>query len=118
MYLFANNVKNKYMLQQQLTFSEHVRYICRKCIGRVRMLSKLRPIVGQETSLELYKTLVTPLLDYCDVDYYETLSAKDNKELQKMQNTAFKIILQANRWTPTKEIHNKMRMDYVGINTQ
>ena len=41
------------MLDSRLTFSQHVRYIRRKCVGRIRMLSKLRLKVGQEMSLEL-----------------------------------------------------------------
>ncbi len=43
------------MLDQTLSFEEHVTYIKRKCSSRLRMLAKLRPLVGQETSMSLYK---------------------------------------------------------------
>ena len=39
------------------------------------MLTKLRPIVGEEVSLALYKSLMVPLLDYADM-VYDTLSAQ------------------------------------------
>ena len=59
---------------KRLTFTDHVQYIKRKCIGRIKIAAKLIQI------LDLYKTLVTFLLDYCDI-VYDTLSGKDNQEL-------------------------------------
>ncbi len=47
------------MMDKKLTFSDHVCYIRRKCVSRIRMLSKLRPIVGKDTCLSLYKSLIT-----------------------------------------------------------
>ena len=64
-------------------------------------MPKLRPIVGPETSLDLYKTLIE--LDYCDI-VYDTLSAKDNAKLQKLQNSALKSILQVSKRTSTADI--------------
>ena len=39
------------------------------------MLAKLRPIVRQETTLDLYKSLITPLLDNGDI-VYDTLKSQ------------------------------------------
>ena len=80
--------RTKYLrviLDRKLSFADHVQYIKKKCIGCIKMLTKLRPIVGEEVSLALYKSLMVPLLDYADV-VYDTLSTRDNAILQRMQN--------------------------------
>ena len=81
------------MLDQFLRFDHHVRYIRNKCIGRLKMLGKLRKIIGQDVSLGLYKSLISPLLDYGDTEY-DCLSTHDSHSLQKIQNCALRIILQ------------------------
>ena len=71
--------KYKYLgvvLDNTLTFSEHVKYLKGKIVGRIKMLGKLRPLVGQEIALSLYKSLILPVLDYADV-VYDCLSAKN-----------------------------------------
>ncbi len=100
------------MLDRKLSFSDHVQYIKKKCICRIKMLTKLRPIVGENVSLSLYKSLMVPLLDYTDV-VYDTLSARDNAILQRMQNCALKVVIQTEWRTPTKEIHQRLHMNLV-----
>ena len=51
-------------------------------------------------------------MDYGDV-VYDTISAKDNQSLQRLQNCALKIVLQAPKRTPTSEIHKELNMNYV-----
>ncbi len=99
-------------LDRRLTFTEHVQYIRRKCTGRIRMLAKLRPIMGQNVTLDLYKSLITPLLDYGDI-IYNTLSARDNNVLQRIQNATLKIILQVPKRTSTVDIHRMLGLNMV-----
>ena len=97
------------MLDKRLTFKEHVYYIKCKCVGRIRMLAKLHPIVGKETCLDLYRSLITSLMDYCD-EIYDTLSAKDNQDLQRLQKCALKITLQAPKRTTANKIHKEQKL--------
>ena len=76
------------------------------------MLGKLRHIVGEEVSLCLYKTLITPLLDYGDI-VYDCLSAKDSFELQKIQNCALRIVLQKDRKTHVADMHREANLIYL-----
>ena len=76
------------------------------------MLGKLRRIVGQEVSLNLYKTLITPLLDYGDI-VYDCLSAKDCFELWKIQNCAQHIILQKDACTHVADMHREVKLMYL-----
>ncbi len=89
--------KTKYLgviLDSELKFTEHVNYLKQKLIGRTKMLGKLHPLIGQELTLELYKSLVLPVIDYADV-VYDCLSSKSSRDLQKLQNYALRIVLQA-----------------------
>ena len=76
------------------------------------MLGKLRPLVGQEMSLSLYRSLILPVLDYADV-VYDCLSAKNCHELQKLQNGALRIVQYADKCTRTKQLHDASKIMYL-----
>ena len=64
--------KTKYLgvvLDSELKFTDHVNYLKQKLIGRTKMLGKLRQLIGQDLTLELYKSLILPVIDYADVVY-------------------------------------------------
>ena len=48
------------VLDPNLKFDKHVDYMKRKLVGRLHMLSKLRPIFRERTALNLYKALLVP----------------------------------------------------------
>ncbi len=75
------------VLDPTLKFYRHVDYLKRKIVGRLRMLSKLRPIMNEETSLTLYKSLLITILDYSDI-IYDCLSKYNTDILQKSENGA------------------------------
>ena len=56
-------------LDAQLNFSEHAQYIKSKTLGKIAVLGRMKNFVDYETSLMLYKTLILPLFNYCDVVY-------------------------------------------------
>ena len=64
------------ILVPHLTFHAHCDYIKLKTLGKIGALGRIRSIVDHKTSLMLYKTLVLPLFDYCDL-VYNCLSRKD-----------------------------------------
>ena len=100
------------MLDRTLSFSSHVTYLKNKLIGRLKMLGKLRPRVGEEVSLQLYKTLILLVLDYGDV-VYDCLSAKDCRRLQTIQNCALRIVKRADKRTPSNVLHTNSSMMYL-----
>ncbi len=100
------------ILDNYLRFDQHVKYVRSKCMGRIKMLGKLRRIVGQEVSLQLYKSLITPILDYGDT-VYDCLSAKDSHRLQMIQNCALRIVLQKDRKTHVADMHRELKLCYL-----
>ncbi len=97
------------ILDPYLKFDKHVDYIKRKVVGRLRMMSKLRPITNEKTALTLYKTLVIPIIDYYDI-IYNCLTKRDSETLQQLQNGACRIILQRNKRTPTSDMHRELKL--------
>ena len=60
--------------------------------------------MDHETSLNLYKTLILPLYDYCDYVYH-CLSQKDSHTLQKLENCSLRQILKCERLRPVADMH-------------
>ena len=59
---------------------------------RLGVICKIRKNQDQTTALSLYKTLVLPHIDYCDIVY--NCSTQENlNELQLLQNRACRSIL-------------------------
>ncbi len=107
--------KFKYLgviLDPYLTFTHHVDYLISKSIGRLKMFSKTRPVVSTETSLMLYKTVCAPVFDYCDI-IYDCLSQKNSNRLQKLQNSALRIISQSPRHISSVELHAQYKLDFL-----
>ena len=108
----ARASKVKYLgmqLDPLLNFCEHVDYIERKTIGKVKLLGCLNEILTKDTLLMLYKTLVLPIIDYGDI-IYDCINQKDMMILQRIQNMALKSILKALRLAPTAMIHEELDM--------
>ena len=80
------------ILDSQLTFRDHVQYIYGKVIPRLRLLGKARQVTGKNTCLFLYKSLIMPMFDYADI-IYDCLFQRETEKLQKLQNSAMRIIL-------------------------
>ena len=100
------------ILDSKLTFRDHVQYVRGKSISRLKMLGKTRPLVSSETSLQLYKTLITPLFDYA-APAYDCLTQKDSYTLQKVQNCALRIILKCDRRSHIKDMHQTLKLHYL-----
>ncbi len=79
-------------LDETLTFEEHIGQISKKVNKRLGILSKIRKNVNIDPALMLYKCLVLPHLEYCDV-VWDNCASKFKDTLQKLQNRACKLIL-------------------------
>ncbi len=104
--------KLKYLgmqLDPLLNFEEHVEYIKRKMIGKVKLLCRLNEILSKDTLLMLDKTLILPIIDHGDV-IFDCINQKNVMILQRVQNMALKSILKVPCLTPTVTIHNDLNM--------
>ena len=57
-------------IDQQLTFSEHVRYISSKTSQKIGVLSRLKKLIPERAKLHLFKTSILPHLTYCSLVWH------------------------------------------------
>ena len=72
-------------------------------------IGKVRDCLNKKLTLQLYKSLVTPHLDYGDV-IYMSANKETLAKLQVVQNKACRLILRARRLTSTDEMHKNLNL--------
>ena len=92
------------ILDEALAFNEHIDHLHHKVSNRMGILRCSHKYLDVSTRVILYKSLISPHLDFGDTVYCTT-SAENLKRLQILQNTACRIILRRDLMTPTFQMH-------------
>ncbi len=96
------------ILDDALSFDPHVEYIHSKAVKKLGVVQKARDFLDLGASVQLYKSLVLPHLDYCDLVYSCTSDANLQK-LQKLQNSACRTLLKADRRAHISDMHKELK---------
>ncbi|KAK2177254.1 hypothetical protein NP493_610g01009 [Ridgeia piscesae] len=81
------------VLDEKLSFTEHVTAVQKKSQQRLHVLRKLRAFyVDPLLLLRLYRSIIEALLTYCSICYYPALSVKNRNRLMKISHVSAKII--------------------------
>ena len=94
------------MLDCNLRFNKHAKYVRSKIIPKMKTLGKIRKFVNQHTALYLYTSLIKPVFEYNDY-IYDPMTAEDANSLEVLQNNCLRICLQANRYTSRQELYSR-----------
>ena len=92
------------------TFNQeaHINSICKKAYSQIRAIGRIRKYLDVSTTKKLVNSLVTVHLDYCNSLLYG-LPSRLLQRLQKIQNTAARLILKIRKYdhiTPAlKKLH-------------
>ena len=95
------------MLDCELNFESHVSYIYRKACCKLTLLRKTRICMNSKVANQLYKSLILPQIDYCDV-VYMVASKSSLVDLQKIQNICCRIILKTDNRTHIADMNKKL----------
>ena len=95
------------ILDEKLTFDEHINQTYTKASQKLGILRRSREYLDTTKSLTLYKSLVLPHLDYCDIVYMCTTVQNLNK-LQLIQNGACRTILKVPKDTHVEDMHQTL----------
>ena len=79
------------VLDDTLTFNDHVDYVRMKVSKILGMFSRIRPSLTLEAANRLYKAMVLPVLDYCDAVWHECGQGNSDK-IERLQRRAARII--------------------------
>ena len=83
------------IIDDRLSRSNHIRELYRKISSAIGALRRIRPLISQSTAVHIYNALIQPHFDYC-APVWDGLSFYLCEKLQKLQNRAARVILQAN----------------------
>jgi len=70
----------------QLTFNEHIKYICKTSFNHLQNISKLRPLLTFSDAEKLVHAFISTKLDYCN-GLFTGISARNMQKLQYIQNS-------------------------------
>ena len=77
------------------------------------LLNRMMSFLTKTSALSIYKMMILPYFDYCDV-IYQTTCMSDLDKLQRLQNKCLKTCLGLNRLHNTKEVHSMAKCAYLG----
>ena len=94
-------------LDQRLSLTPQINKV-KKCLGnKIYKLSKLRKNMTKKISLEIYKVMIAPTLEYCSF-YTACATSGELIKLQRMQNHALRICLRTGiRVTSVADLHTQ-----------
>ena len=79
------------VLDDTLSFNDHVDYVRMKVSKTLRKFSRIRPSLTLEAANRLYKAMVLPVLDYCDAVWHECGQGNSDK-IERLQRRAARIV--------------------------
>ena len=101
-----------YILDSTLSYKPHVTDVLNKVIHKKILLSKIRPFLHTNVALLVYKTMILPYFDYCDV-IYNSACKNDLDKLQRLQNKCLKTCLNMHNLTETKAVHSSAKSAFL-----
>ncbi len=99
-----------FILDESLNYTEHIDYVHNKSCEKLGAIKKCRNFLSNKLTLMLYKSLVAPLIDYCDI-IYNNANKTDLTKLQLVQNMACRIILKAGPRDHIDDMHRELKLD-------
>ncbi len=98
-----------FWLDSTLSFNCHIDKIVKKANQRLGLIKQSFKFLGRHNTLVLYKSLVLPAIDYGDLLYHQA-SARSLQSLQVVQNKFARVLLKCDRYTPSIDMHNELRI--------
>ena len=101
-------------MDPHLGMSQHVNAVCRGAFAGIRKIGQIRHYLNQDSTTRLVHAFVTTKLDACNSLIFG-LQDSDISKLQRVQNTAARLVLRASRcnhitplleslhWLPVKQ---------------
>ena len=90
--------------------SQHVDKICKKFSQRIALLRKIRVYLSLRQRLLYYNSIIHPIITYASVTWSCCDNESSNRVL-KLQKRAARVILSADRDSPSVQLFNVLKMD-------
>ena len=84
--------------------------VSRKLIcHKLYMLSKIRKYINERTSIRIFQTMISPLIEYGDIVYSGT-AVRNLDKLQSLQNRGLRICINDNLYRSTDILHQHCKI--------
>ena len=80
-------------VDQNLTWSDHIRHLSKKITSSIWLLSKVKKFLSQEHRILFYKSYIQPHIDFCNI-VWGSSSETNKQEILRLQNRACRVILE------------------------
>ena len=87
------------VLDENLSWKSHVKYIISKAGKRIGLLGRVREDLTTNAANLIYKTFILPVMDYCD-SVWACCNRTDIDLLERLQNRAGRIVMKSSRSAP------------------
>ena len=94
-------------LDSYLTFKPHINKLCQSAYQSLRNIGKIRKYLSQHDCERLVHAFISSKLDYCNAILYGLPSCELQK-LQRLQNTAARIVFKATKYDHISPILRKL----------
>nr|CAI5833762.1 unnamed protein product [Callosobruchus analis] len=95
-------------IDQQLNFSKHVDYICKKLGKKIGYFRRIAPKLSTWCKRVVYNTIIYPHFTYCS-SLLIACSAEDKHKLQLLLNKCMRILLGCSKYTPIRDMLNNLK---------
>jgi hypothetical protein len=96
------------MIDENLSWEEHVNYISKKVAKGLGMLRRIRDLVPINTLVDIFSSIILPHFDYCSSVWDNQCRKGLRDKLQKLQNRAARIITWSNYEIRSSQISNNL----------
>ena len=99
-------------LDQTLNFRMHVNTVIQVVSRKMYVFGKLRQFMSDKSASDVYKSMILPYFDYCDIIYSQT-AAECLDKLQRLQNRGIRICLRSDPRSNVVAIHRSIKIPYL-----
>ena len=101
---FSHEVKDLgILIDQNISFSNHVSYLRKCCYAELRRISNIRPFIDEKSAVQLCVSLILSKLDYCNCLFYG-MTKENFHKLQLVQNHAARLVKKVDKRSSAKSI--------------
>ena len=97
-------------LDPMLNFNHHIPTVTHSVRHKVFMFNYVKHDLPQEPALKVVKTMVIPIIDYCDV-FYDVASKTNLENIQKLVNRSLRITYRRTGILNTAALHRKAKLN-------
>ena len=82
-------------ISEDMSWYRNTREMCLKAYARMSLITKLKYVgVKRDDLIDVYKLFIRSLLEYCCVAFHSSLNLDNIQDIERIQKTAIKVILQ------------------------